>query len=127
MGIMWWVAALLCHQGCCEKVCGRCESSVEGGVQALPSLGGTAEPLHRAAVTSLHQGHTVGSEHGSVLSALHREGSANPRRNTSLEQLVLLLSPGKDNLVSWRKEEALGWVWAWLCISLSAQMSAAVV
>lgn len=53
-------------------------------------------------------GHAVGSEHGSVLSALHREGSANPRRNTSLEQLMLLLSPGRDNLVSWGKEEALG-------------------
>lgn len=107
MGIMRWVAALLCHQGCCEKVCGRCESSVEG-VQALPSLGGTAELLQMAAVTSLHQGHTVGSEHGSVLSALHREGSANPRRSTSLEQLVLVLLPGRDNLVSWGKEEALG-------------------
>lgn len=28
MGTMlWWVSALLCHQGCCE-VCGRCESFV---------------------------------------------------------------------------------------------------
>lgn len=54
------------------------------------------------------RGHTVGLEHGSVLPALHRERSTNPRRNTSLEQLVLLLSPGRDNLVSWGKEEALG-------------------
>lgn len=80
-------------------------------VQALPSPGGTAELLQTAAVTSLH---AVGWEHGSVLSVLQREGSTAPRRNSSLEQLVLLLSPGRDSLVSWGKEEALGWAWAWL-------------
>lgn len=37
-------------------------------------------------------------------SVLHRERCTNPRRNTSLEQLVLLLSPGRNNLVSWGKE-----------------------
>lgn len=26
--MLCWAAALLCLQGCCEKVCGRCESSV---------------------------------------------------------------------------------------------------
>lgn len=26
--MLWWVAALLCCQRCCEKVCGKCESSV---------------------------------------------------------------------------------------------------
>lgn len=26
--VLWWVAALLCCQGCCKKVCGRCEGSV---------------------------------------------------------------------------------------------------
>lgn len=76
------------------------------GVQALPIPGGTAEPLQMAAVTSLHWGHAVGSEHGSVL---HRKGSTNPGRNTSVEQLLLLLSRGRDNLVSWGKEEVLVW------------------
>lgn len=75
------------------------------GVQALLSPGATAELLQMAAVTSLHGGHAVGWEHRSVL---HRERSTNPRRNTSLEQLLLLLSPGRDILVSWGKEEALG-------------------
>lgn len=41
-----------------RALCGR-----SAGVQ---SPGGTAEPLQMAAVTSLHQGHAVGSEHGSV-------------------------------------------------------------
>lgn len=72
MGIMWGVAALLCHQGCCEKVCGRCESSVEGGVQALPSLGGTAELLHTAAVTSLHWGTLL--DQNTALCSLHSTG-----------------------------------------------------
>lgn len=80
---------------------------MEGGLQALPSLGGTAEPLQMAAVTSLHGG-TLLDRNMSLLPALHRERSTNPRRNTSLEQLVLLLSPGRDSLVSWGKEEALG-------------------
>lgn len=96
-------------------------------VQALLSPGGTAELLQMAAVTSLRWGHAVGQEHGSVLSALHREGCANPSRNTSLEQLVLLLSPGRNNVVSWGKEEALGWTWVWLRVPLYAQISLAVV
>lgn len=125
MGTMlWWVAALLCRQRCCEKVCGRCESSVWKERRLCPSPGGTAEPLQMAAVASLHWGHAVGWENGS---ALHREGSTNPRRNTSFEQLMLLLSPGRDNLVSWGKEEALDWAWTWLRAPLPAQISAAVV
>lgn len=82
------------------------------GVQSLLSPGGTAESLQMAVVTSLHWGHAVRLEHGSALSAFHKEGCTNPRRNTSLEQLLLLLSPGRNNLVSWGKEEALGWTWA---------------
>lgn len=97
------------------------------GLQALPSPGGTAEPVQTAAVASLRREHAVRWENGSVLSVLHRERSANPRRNTSFEQLLLLLSSGRDSLVYWGKEEALGWAWAWLCTPLYAQISAAVV
>lgn len=115
---------MLCHQRCCEKGCGRCESSVWKECRLCLSPGGTAEPLQTAAVTSLHRGHAVGWENRS---ALQREGSTNPRRNTSFKQLMLLLSPGRDNLVSWGKEEALGWAWAWLHAPLCAQISASVV
>lgn len=62
------------------------------GVQALPSPGGTAEPVQTDAVASLRREHAVRWENGSVLSALHRERSATPRRNTSFAQLLLLSS-----------------------------------
>lgn len=53
--MLQWVTALLCHLGCCEKVCGRCESS-RGTGSACPQ-----EAL-RNHCRRLCRGHAVGWE-----------------------------------------------------------------